>query len=142
MPTKADLTKRVAELEKQLANPPSVRRHLPDTRRAVNHKFTVGGIEGYILVGLYGNSNTVGEIFIHVQKEGSTLGGLLDSFAITFSLALQYNVPLEVLCNKLMHQRYEPSGITCNTAIPEASSITDYLMKWLMTNFNPTQHHA
>ena len=85
------------------------RRKLPDERRAITHKFSVGGHEGYLTVGLY-DSGMPGEIFITMAKEGSTVSGLMDSFATAVSLALQYGVPLKVLCDKFSHTRFEPSG--------------------------------
>lgn len=109
---------------------------LPDERFSINHKFSVGGTKGYILAGIYPDGR-LGEIFIEVQKEGSTLGGVLDSFAKLFSIALQYGIPLRELAPKFMYQRYEPSGVTSNPDIQDATSITDYVMKWLLRTFEP-----
>ena len=111
-----------------------VRRRLPDERQAVTHKFSIAGHEGYMTVGLY-EDGVPGEVFITMSKEGSTISGLMDSFATAISLALQYGVPLKVLSNKFSHTRYEPSGFTKNREIPIAKSITDYLFRWLALRF-------
>ena len=111
------------------------RRRLPEERQALTHKFSIGGHEGYITVGLY-EDGTPGEVFITMSKEGSTISGLMDSLATSISLALQYGVPLQVLCDKFSHTRYEPSGFTGNKEIPIAKSITDYIFRWLSLRFN------
>jgi ribonucleoside-diphosphate reductase alpha chain len=111
-----------------------VRRRLPDERRAITHKFEVGGHEGYITVGLYPDGQP-GEIFLKMAKEGSTVSGLMDSFATTVSVALQYGVPLRDLVNKFAHVRFEPSGFTGNQEIPIAKSIIDYIFRWLGSRF-------
>jgi ribonucleoside-diphosphate reductase alpha chain len=110
------------------------RRRLPDERRAVTHKFAVGNHEGYITVGLY-DDGTPGEIFITMSKEGSVISGLMDSFATAISIGLQYGVPVEVLVNKFVHMRFEPSGYTNNPQIRIAKSITDYIFRWLAIKF-------
>jgi ribonucleoside-diphosphate reductase alpha chain len=112
------------------------RHKLPDERRAVTHKFSVGGHEGYLTVGLYDNGQP-GEIFITMAKEGSTVSGLMDSFATAVSLALQYGVPLKVLCDKFSHTRFEPSGWTNNPEIRYAKSMMDYIFRWLAMKFLP-----
>ena len=112
------------------------RRKLPDERRAVTHKFSVGGHEGYLTVGLYENGQP-GEIFITMAKEGSTVSGLMDSFATAVSLALQYGVPLKVLCDKFSHTRFEPSGWSSNRDIGYAKSLMDYIFRWLALKFLP-----
>jgi ribonucleoside-diphosphate reductase alpha chain len=93
--------------------PPAVRRRLPDERHSLTHHFSVGGQEGYVTVGLY-EDGLPGELFIRMSKEGSTVSGLMDSFATAVSLALQYGVPLRVLCDKFSHTRFEPSGWSGN----------------------------
>src|SRR5438046_8955466 len=108
----------VAEAAAALARTP-VRRKLPDERRAITHKFDIAGHEGYITVGLYEDAQP-GEIFITMSKEGSTISGLMDSFATAISMALQYGVPLRVLVDKFSHMRFEPSGFTKNPDIPIA----------------------
>ncbi len=113
-----------------------VRRRLPDEREAITHKFSIAGHEGYITVGKF-EDGTPGELFIVMSKEGSTVSGLMDSFATTISLALQYGVPLKVLVNKFSHSRYEPSGITNNPEVRFAKSITDYIFRWLALKFLP-----
>jgi ribonucleoside-diphosphate reductase alpha chain len=119
----------------QLAGPPPiVRRKLPDERRSLTHKFSVAGHEGYIHVGLY-ESGEPGEIFVRMAKEGSTISGLMDSFATAISLALQHGVPLKLLIDKFSRTRFEPSGFTGNPALPRASSIMDYLFRWLDSKF-------
>lgn len=110
------------------------RRRLPEERRAITHKFSVGSHEGYITAGLY-NDGTPGEIFITMSKEGSVISGLMDSFATSISIGLQYGVPLEVLVNKFVHMRFEPSGYTSNPQIRIAKSITDYIFRWLAIKF-------
>jgi ribonucleoside-diphosphate reductase alpha chain len=110
------------------------RRRLPDERRALTHHFSVGGQEGYVTVGLYEDGQP-GEVFIKMAKEGSTVSGLMDSFATAVSLALQYGVPLQVLCNKFSHMRFEPSGWSGNSRIGYAKSIMDYLFRWLDLRF-------
>src|SRR5271165_6119456 len=112
----------------------AVRRHLPDERRALTHHFSVGGQEGYLTVGVY-DDGLPGEIFITISKQGSTISGLMDSFAAAVSLALQYGVPLEVLCSKFTHVRFEPSGWSGNSKIGYAKSIVDYLFRWLERKF-------
>ncbi len=112
------------------------RRRLPDERESITHKFSIAGHEGYITVGMY-EDGTPGEIFITMSKEGSTISGLMDSFATAISLALQYGVPLKVLADKFSHARYEPSGFTTNKQIPIAKSITDYIFRWLGLKFLP-----
>jgi ribonucleoside-diphosphate reductase alpha chain len=118
------------------ATPKPYRRKLPDERRAITHKFSVGGHEGYLTVGLYENG-LPGEIFITMAKEGSTVSGLMDSFATAVSLALQYGVPLKVLCDKFSHSRFEPSGWTPNPDIRMAKSVMDYIFRWLAIKFLP-----
>jgi len=116
--------------------PKPVRRRLPDEREAITHKFSIAGHEGYITVGKF-EDGTPGELFITIAKEGSTVSGLMDSFATGISLALQYGVPLKVLVNKFSHSRYEPSGITNNPEVRFAKSITDYIFRWLAIKFLP-----
>ncbi len=96
----------------------------------------MGGHEGYLTVGLYEDGQP-GEIFITMAKEGSTISGLMDSFATAVSLALQYGVPLKVLCDKFSHSRFEPSGWTNNSEIRYAKSIMDYIFRWLALKFLP-----
>ncbi len=111
-----------------------VRRKLPDERRSITHKFDIAGHEGYITVGIY-EDGTPGEIFISMSKQGSTISGLMDSFATAISYALQYGVPLRFLVDKFAHMRFEPSGFTKNPQIPYAKSIIDYLFRWLASKF-------
>ncbi len=114
--------------------PRAVRHRLPSERASVTHKFSIAGHEGYITVGLYPNS-CPGEIFIRMAKEGSTVSGLMDSFATAISLALQHGVPLKVLAEKFAHTRFEPSGWTGNEQIGYAKSIMDYLFRWMQIRF-------
>jgi len=114
--------------------PPAVRRRLPDERHSLTHHFSVGGQEGYVTVGLY-EDGLPGELFIRMAKEGSTVSGLMDSFATAVSLALQYGVPLRVLCDKFSHTRFEPSGWSGNPKIGYAKSMMDYLFRWLELRF-------
>ncbi|AMV31901.1 Vitamin B12-dependent ribonucleotide reductase [Pirellula sp. SH-Sr6A] len=110
------------------------RERLPDTRNSVTHKFSIAGHEGYISVGLYPDGRP-GEVFITMAKEGSTVGGLMDSFGTATSIALQYGVPLEVLVNKFSHTRFEPMGHTTNPDIRIAKSLIDYIFRWLGLTF-------
>jgi ribonucleoside-diphosphate reductase alpha chain len=116
------------------APPRAVRHRLPAERASVTHKFGLSGHEGYITVGLYPNGSP-GEIFIRMAKEGSTVSGLMDSFATAVSLALQHGVPLKVLCEKFAHTRFEPSGWTGNPEIGYAKSIMDYIFRWIQIRF-------
>ena len=110
------------------------RRRLPDERPSITHKFDIAGHEGYIHAGMYEDGQP-GEIFIKMSKEGSTISGLMDSFATAISMALQYGVPLRVLVDKFSHMRFEPSGFTKTRDIPMAKSIMDYIFRWLATKF-------
>jgi ribonucleoside-diphosphate reductase alpha chain len=116
------------------APPRAVRHRLPEERASVTHKFSIAGHEGYITVGLYPTGQP-GEIFIKMAKEGSTVSGLMDSFATAISLALQHGVPLRVLCEKFAHTRFEPSGWTGNEQIGYAKSLMDYIFRWLSLRF-------
>ncbi len=120
--------------EQPLAPPKPQRVRLPDERRAITHKFAIGGHEGYITVGLYPNGKP-GEMFISMAKEGSVVSGLMDSFATSVSIMLQYGVPLKVLINKFSHARFEPSGFTSNPEIPIAKSVMDYIFRWMDLKF-------
>jgi ribonucleoside-diphosphate reductase alpha chain len=123
---------KTAAAESKEARP--LRRRLPDERRSITHKFDIAGHEGYITAGIYEDGQP-GEIFIKMSKEGSTISGLMDSFATAISMALQYGVPLRVLVDKFSHMRFEPSGFTKNPDIPMAKSIMDYIFRWLATKF-------
>ncbi len=120
--------------EKVINTPKPYRRRLPDERASVTHKFSVGGHEGYITVGLF-EDGVPGEVFIKMSKEGSTISGLMDSFATAVSLSLQYGVPLKDLVEKFQHVRYEPSGWTNNPEIHYAKSLTDYIFRWIGGRF-------
>lgn len=120
--------------EDRQAPPTPHRVRLPDERTALTHKFSVGGHEGYLTVGLYPNGQP-GEMFIAMAKEGSVVSGLMDSFATACSIMLQYGVPLDVLTSKFKHSRFEPSGFTTNPEIPIAKSIMDYIFRWLELKF-------
>jgi ribonucleoside-diphosphate reductase alpha chain len=132
---------RIAELENEVqklrleAGQP-LRRRLPETRTAITHKFDIAGHEGYLTVGLFENGQP-GELFITMAKEGSTIGGLMDGIGTLTSLALQYGVPLDALVKKFAHQRFEPSGFTKNPEIRNASSIIDYVFRWMAIQFIP-----
>ena len=118
----------------QAAVPMKRRRRLPDERPSITHKFSIAGHEGYITVGMYEDGKP-GEIFIVMSKEGSVVSGLMDSFATSTSLCLQYGVPLEVLVDKFSFTRFEPSGFTNNPRIRMAHSITDYIFRWMADKF-------
>jgi len=113
-----------------------MRRRLPDTRSSITHHFNVAGHEGYLTVGMY-EDHTPGELFITMSKEGSTIGGLMDSLGTAISVALQYGVPVESLVTKFAHQRFEPQGMTTNREIPFAKSLVDYIFRWLGMEFVP-----
>jgi ribonucleoside-diphosphate reductase alpha chain len=133
------LQKRIVELEQELAalrgrlDQPT-RHRMPDTRSSMTHRFEIAGHEGYITVGLYEDGQP-GELFITMSKEGSTIGGLMDTVGTLTSIALQYGVPLESLVKKFAYQRFEPSGFTKNPDIRHATSITDYVFRWLACQF-------
>jgi len=110
------------------------RRKLPDERKSITHKFSIGGHEGYIIVGMY-EAGAPGEIFIKMAKEGSTLSGFMDGLALSISIGLQYGVPLKALVDKLTNTRFEPSGFTENPAIRYSSSVLDYIARWLGGKF-------
>jgi ribonucleoside-diphosphate reductase alpha chain len=142
----AAVTGRVHELEAEIERlkckvGQPLRRRLPDTRTAITHKFDVAGHEGYLTVGLF-EDNQPGELFITMAKEGSTIGGLMDSIGTLTSMALQYGVPLDALLRKFAHQRFEPSGFTKNPEIRNASSIIDYVFRWLALQFIPGYREA
>ena len=124
-----------AVAEAPISGPPAaVRKKLPDERQSLTHKFSIAGHEGYIHVGLY-ETGEPGEIFVKMAKEGSTISGLMDSFATAISLALQHGVPVRLLCDKFSRTRFEPYGFTENPDIPRASSIMDYLFRYLASKF-------
>jgi ribonucleoside-diphosphate reductase alpha chain len=111
------------------------RRRMPRERQSITHKFSIGGHEGYITAGMY-EDGTVGEIFLtDIGKEGSTLRGMMNSYATSISIALQYGVPLETLVRKFSYMRFEPEGMTQNPEIPFAKSMPDYIMRWLASRF-------
>jgi ribonucleoside-diphosphate reductase alpha chain len=115
------------------------RRRMPRERQSLTHKFSIGGHEGYITAGVY-EDGTVGEIFLtDIGKEGSTLRGMMNAFATSISIALQYGVPLEKLVEKFSYMRFDPEGITQNPEIPFAKSMPDYIMRWLASRFLDTE---
>lgn len=115
------------------------RRKLPDERKAITHKFSVGGHEGYLIVGMYAEG-APGEIFIKMAKEGSTLSGFMDGLALSLSIGLQYGVPLKALVDKLTNTRFEPSGFTEKPDIRDASSVLDYIARWLGGKFVSSEY--
>ncbi|RYD78020.1 MAG: vitamin B12-dependent ribonucleotide reductase, partial [Verrucomicrobiaceae bacterium] len=127
-----DLQKEVECLRVKCEEP--VRRRMPETRVSLTHKFEIAGHKGYLTVGLFEDGQP-GELFIQMNKEGSTIGGLMDTVATLTSIALQYGVPLESLVKKFAYQRFEPSGFTKNPDIRNATSITDYVFRWLACQF-------
>ena len=135
------LENRIKELEAEIAkfradSGKPLRRRLSDTRTAVTHKFDIAGHEGYLTVGLFDDGQP-GELFVTMAKEGSTIGGLMDTIGTLTSMSLQYGVPLETLLRKFAHQRFEPSGFTKNPEIRSASSIIDYVFRWMALQFVP-----
>ncbi|MSP59325.1 MAG: vitamin B12-dependent ribonucleotide reductase [Myxococcales bacterium] len=131
-----ELLRQVAMTLKPTGAPVAMRRKLEAERDSKTHKFAVAGHDGYITVGMY-EDGTPGEIFIRMAKEGSTVSGLMDCFATAVSLALQHGVPLRLLVDKFAHTRFDPAGYTGNEEIPRASSIMDYLFRWLSAKFLP-----
>ncbi len=129
----------LAKLKEQAGQP--LRRRLPETRTAITHKFDIAGHEGYLTVGLF-EDNRPGELFITMAKEGSTIGGLMDCIGTLTSMSLQYGVPLEALVKKFAHQRFEPWGFTKNPEIRNASSIIDYVFRWMALQFIPGYREA
>ena len=134
--TAEDLHPQTSATALQMQEP--LRRRLPDERKAIVHHFSVGGHGGYLMVGLY-EDGQAGEIFIRMAKEGSTIAGLMDSLGIAISLALQYRVPLRVLCQKFSHTRFEPSGWTGFKEVGYAKSIMDYIGRYLALKFLPCE---
>jgi ribonucleoside-diphosphate reductase alpha chain len=134
-----ELEAEITKLQAEAVQP--LRRRLPDTRTAITHKFDIAGHEGYLTVGLF-EDNQPGELFITMAKEGSTIGGLMDSIGTLTSMAFQYGVPLEALVRKFAHQRFEPSGFTKNPEIRNASSIPDYVFRWMAYQFVPGYREA
>ncbi len=136
MVERPELEMRILELEQELAlvRDQPVRHRMPDTRMSLTHRFEIAGHEGYITVGLFENGMP-GELFVTMSKEGSTIGGLMDTVGTLTSIALQYGVPLESLVKKFAYQRFEPSGFTKNPDIRNATSIADYVYRWLGCQF-------
>jgi len=132
--TNASVAAQATEEEDLNAPPRAVRHKLQEERASITHKFKVGDHEGYITVGLYPNGEP-GELFITMAKEGSTVSGLVDSFALAVSIALQHGVPLKLFCEKFAHTRFEPSGWSGNPDIGYAKSIMDYIFRWLQLRF-------
>ena len=131
----------VVEQENLNAPPRAVRHKLQEERMSVTHKFNIGGHEGYIIVGLYPDGEP-GEIFIKMAKEGSTVSGLMDSFALAVSVSLQHGVPLKLFCEKFAHTRFEPAGWSNNPDIGFAKSIMDYIFRWLHLRFLTGQQQS
>jgi ribonucleoside-diphosphate reductase alpha chain len=128
-------TKGSADAEEPVEAVVPVRRRMPAERESITHKFSIAGQEGYITAGKY-EDGTVGEIFLtDIGKEGSTLRGMMNAFATSVSIGLQYGVPLEVLVNKFSYMRFDPEGMTKNQEIPFAKSMPDYIMRWLASRF-------
>lgn len=110
------------------------RRRLPAERNAVTHKFRIGEVEGYMTVGMFADGSP-GEVFVNISKQGSTINGMFDTIAMLMSYALQYGVPLADIADKFEGLRFEPAGFTTNRSIPTATSVVDYMAKWLRIKF-------
>ena len=138
-PAKVDVDAIVEEaVSKALKEAGPRRKRMPRTRQSITHKFSISGHEGYITAGMY-EDGSVGEIFLtDIGKEGSTLRGMMNSFATAISIALQYGVPLETLVQKFSYMRFDPEGVTGNPEIPFAKSMPDYIMRWLASRFLDT----
>jgi len=121
----------------------SMRQSLPPTRSSITHKFTIGGFEGYLTVGLHSDGSP-GEIFIKMSKDGSTLSGMCQAFCRAFSLAIQFGLPMQEACDRFKGMRFEPMGATGNPDIPDALSIIDYVARFLELHFcgNPRAGRA
>ena len=133
------LKQEAEQLQAKIGQP--VRHRLSSTRQAITHKFNVGGHKGYMTVGMF-EDGTPGELFITMAKEGSTIGGLMDTIGTLTSLSLQYGVSVETLTKKFSHQRFEPSGFTNNPEIKTASSIIDYVFRWMELHFVTSRQAA
>ncbi len=135
-PSEADVADAVTKaVAAALAEAPPKRKRMPRERQSLTHKFSIGGHEGYITAGMY-EDGSIGEIFLtDIGKEGSTLRGMMNSFATAISISLQYGVPLETLVRKFSYMRFEPEGMTSNPEIPFAKSMPDYIMRWLASRF-------
>jgi ribonucleoside-diphosphate reductase alpha chain len=129
------MTEGVSPEQQELFAGHARRRNLPNERDSITHKFSIGGHEGYLTVGRYPEDGAPGEIFIKMAKEGSTLSGIMDAFALSVSIALQYGVPLKSLVDKFCNSRFEPSGYTGNPKIRYAKSVVDYIGRWLGGKF-------
>lgn len=131
------------ELEEESSEPQwqPVRKKLPQTRQSLTHGFNISGFKGFIQPSVY-EDGSVGELFLRMQKQGSTISGLMDSFAIVVSLALQYGVPLEAMADKMIQTKFDPQGFTDNEEIPMASSIMDYIFRWLKQQFGDEEDEA
>lgn len=123
-----------SEQKENISESKPFRRRLPKTRPSETHKFSIAGHEGYLTYSMY-EDGAPAEIFIRMAKQGSTLSGLLDAFAITISMSLQYGVPLKDLAHKFVHSRFEPAGFTDNPEIKIATSIIDYIFRYLALRF-------
>jgi ribonucleoside-diphosphate reductase alpha chain len=119
-----------------------IRKRMSDTRISITHKFDIAGHEGYLTVGLFDDDKQPGELFITMAKEGSTIGGLMDTIGTLVSLALQYGVPVDAMVKKFAHTRFEPSGFTKNPDIRNAKSIPDYIFRWMGNQFIPGYREA
>jgi ribonucleoside-diphosphate reductase alpha chain len=131
---KVEVKEVVKEVVREVVVNKPFRRKLPDERKSITHKFSISGHEGYITVGLYEDGQP-GEIFITMSKEGSSISGLMDAFATSISIALQYGVPLKTLVKKFVHMRFEPSGYTSHPNIRYAKSLMDYIFRWMALKF-------
>ncbi len=127
-------SERPAEPAAAPAAPAPFRQRMAAERTGITHKFDIAGHEGYLTVGLYADG-TVGEIFLRMSKQGSTVGGLVDAWATCFSMCLQYGVPLSKLCDKFSHWSFEPAGFTGNELVPQARSVIDYVSRWLAAKY-------
>jgi len=118
-----------------------VRKRLPKARPATTTSFSVGGAEGYMTAGAY-EDGSLGEVFLKLGKQGSTLAGVMDAFSIAVSIGLQYGVPLETFVEKFTNLRFEPAGMTDDKDIRMAQSMMDYIFRRLALDYMPFEQRS
>ncbi|MEU6127908.1 vitamin B12-dependent ribonucleotide reductase [Saccharopolyspora sp. NPDC047091] len=137
---KGDKASAEKAVEKQIEYRP-VRKRLPKKRPSQTVSFTVGGAEGYLHAGSYPDGG-LGEIFVKLGKQGSTLAGVMDAFSMSISVGLQYGIPLEFYVSKFQNLRFEPAGMTDDPDVRMAGSVLDYLFRRLALDYLPYEKRA